>query len=94
MRTNVHAIRVRVERLAATVAGSARRIDIAAIIQGGRQRRARERAARIARGEPEPAEPVLTHEEQRQRARAFRDRMRALGVLPPLRNVEDQRCRV
>ncbi len=27
----------------------------------------------------------FTNEEQRQRARAFRDRMRALGALPPLR---------
>ena len=85
---NMQAVRTRVERLAATVAAASGGVDIVALIRRGRQRRAAERAARLASGEPEP---VLTFEEQRVRARAFRDRMRALGILPPRRNSEGER---
>lgn len=72
--------------MAATVA-AASKVDIVALIRGNRRRRAAESAARLASGEPET---VLTLEEQRVRARAFRDRMRAMGILPPLRNSEGQ----
>ncbi len=88
---NMQNVRIRFDRLADACRrddGPRSRTTFEALIRRVRQRFA-ERAARTARGEPEPVEPVLTIEEQWQRARAFRARMRELGVLPPLPNTEE-----